>query len=121
MDTPQVTLISLAGSQREGQMFKIMIIATVAALPLLYVIDAKAQSGACPAGTCAKSGGQHAANLQNCSAANCKKPQGSQVSGGSKCRAGNPEFKDYVGCIDYNLKLGNTDASRYCQRQCPRG
>jgi hypothetical protein len=44
-----------------------------------------------------------------------------QFSPGSKCRVGNPEFKDYVSCMTYNKSIGNTDASRYCQRQCPRG
>jgi len=104
-------------------MLKILTLMTVATLLLLFNFGetAIAQRGRCPIGTCAKNGGPNAADVNNCSASNCKMPQGSQNSGGSKCRAGNPEFKDYVRCLDYNRKLGNTDASRYCQRQCPRG
>jgi len=108
-------------------MLKILTLMTVATLLLVFNLGETAiaqvthQRGRCPIGTCANNGGPNAADVKNCSASNCKKPQGSQVSGGSKCRAGNPEFKDYVGCMDYNQKLGNTDASRYCQRQCPRG
>jgi len=32
-------------------------------------------AGKCPVGTCARDGGELAANVKNCSAANCKKPQ----------------------------------------------
>jgi hypothetical protein len=62
-------------------MLKIIIIATVAALPiLLNAGEANAQgrnvsgdSVRCPLNTCSKSGTQRAKDIKNCAASNCPK------------------------------------------------
>ncbi len=39
---------------------------------------------------------------------------------GKGCGPANPEFGSYSQCITYNRSIGNTDASEYCHRQCPK-
>lgn len=69
-------------------MLKIVIVALVAALPVLFNAgQVKAQSrimgggnsGSCPAGTCSSSGGSFAKNVKNCTAANCAKGKGRSI------------------------------------------
>jgi hypothetical protein len=70
-------------------MLKILALMTVATVLLVFnllepaIAQAQRQvshqragfAGKCPIGSCAKDGGELAANVRNCSAANCKKPQ----------------------------------------------
>jgi hypothetical protein len=68
-------------------LLKILTIMTFAALLLVFNLGETAlaqmgprfqQSGSvatCPAGTCAKNGGQFAKDVKYCSASNCKKPR----------------------------------------------
>jgi hypothetical protein len=80
------TLYKLTG---EDPILKIVTIALVAALPILFgSAEAKAQStrmmtggssGTCPAGTCSGKGGTFAKDVKNCTAANCAKAKGKSV------------------------------------------
>jgi membrane protease subunit (stomatin/prohibitin family) len=60
-------------------MFKVFIIAIIAlSFGIFHSSEGAAQSGACPANTCAKDGGNWAQSVKNCSATNCGKPQAAQ-------------------------------------------
>ena len=76
-------------SPAQGQMtFKIII--TFSAVGLLVgVASAGAQSGPCPAGTCAKNGGAFALNVKYCSKSNCGSAN-SQIRAACQARYGGP-------------------------------
>jgi hypothetical protein len=62
-------------------------IAASAIVLLIAVAESKtatAQSGMCPAGTCANNGGQRAKNVANCNANNCGKPKQARCTGNNR-------------------------------------